>query len=116
MPPASVSSKYTRRFQLNGPDALAGSTGGEFIPPHVRMQRIARRNRLARPVQCAADRTVSGASSVDVQTMEPMPGASRTTGVSRHVWVLLVVLLVAACGRVTNSPHAAGAERTNTFF
>jgi hypothetical protein len=38
----------------------------------------------------------------------------------RSSWAVLLsvasAMLLPACDRITNSPHSAGAERTNTFF
>jgi ABC-type transport system substrate-binding protein len=45
-----------------------------------------------------------------------MVGARSIAWTSIRLAVLLPLLLAGACGRVTNSPHRAGAERTNTFF
>ena len=32
------------------------------------------------------------------------------------VWILMVALTATGCDRITNSPHALGAEKTNTLF
>ena len=32
------------------------------------------------------------------------------------VWILIAALTASGCDRITNSPHATGAEKTNTLF
>ena len=42
--------------------------------------------------------------------------APRGWSIARGLSIMVASLLACACSRVTNSPHAAGEERTNTFF
>ena len=48
--------------------------------------------------------------------MEAMFGAGRFARMARLLPIFLALMWLGACSRVTNNPHPAGSERTNTFF
>ena len=48
--------------------------------------------------------------------METMFGAQRFARIARFLPILVALIGLGACSRVTNNPHPAGSERTNTFF
>src|SRR6266850_2154348 len=51
-----------------------------------------------------------------VKGMATMFGARQIAQMPRYLSVFLVLVVLGACSRVTNNPHPAGSERTNTFF
>src|ERR1700752_268262 len=55
-------------------------------------------------------------SSMQVNGMGTRFGVPRIARMPTYLSLLLALVLLSGCSRVTNSPHAAGAERTHTFF
>src|SRR5262245_17191886 len=57
-----------------------------------------------------------GVSIGSMKRMEAMFGAGRFARMARFLPIFVALLWLGACSRVTNNPHPAGSERTNTFY